>query len=86
MDLFVVLSNRSLPDRVNHRPIFEKLPNNVTAVLGESVFFEIKIVSDYHHSWTWFRQKCSDDSVCGKVKIEVKEMKCLNISIACWLS
>lgn len=54
------------------------MPKNTTSVLGESVTFEIKIISDLHPSWTWFKQKCSNDSVCDKVKIEVKEMKCLH--------
>lgn len=66
-------NNLSISDRVNHAPIFKKSLKNETVFLGENVTFEMKILSDYHPTWTWFFQACLDDTECPKRKFEVKE-------------
>lgn len=58
---------------MNHKPIFEIPPKNITAQVESNVTFEIKFISHLHPSWTWFKQQCLNDSACNnKVKIEVK--------------
>ncbi|CRL07509.1 CLUMA_CG020474, isoform B [Clunio marinus] len=66
-------SKLEVSDRVNHKPIFEKSPKNVTAIVGTNVTFEIQVLSDFHSSRSWFVQKCLNDSNCVKTKIERDE-------------
>lgn len=69
--------NFSPTDRVNHKPIFEETPKNITALVGTTtISFKYKIVSDFHPSFECFFQKCLNetDPKCNQEKIEVTDL------------
>lgn len=68
--------NDSFSDRVNHKPVFNKMLQNETVLLGGNVTFEVKVISDLHRSAQWFRQKCLNDTdpLCKRDVFEVMEI------------
>jgi hypothetical protein len=72
--VLVLYLNRFFSDRVNHKPIFKNKLRNQTATLGQNLAFNVEILSDFHHTVSWTRQKCINETECPKKKIEVKGM------------
>lgn len=50
-------------ERMNHRPIITKMPENTTVVVGREAHFSCVILSDLHPSLFWVR---GNFSVCGE--------------------
>lgn len=51
-------------DRVNHAPLFKKRPENQTAIVGQTITFEVEIHSDYQRWVEWIKGKCLNTSEC----------------------
>lgn len=70
----------SLSDRLNHKPIIQKLLQNETVILGSNVTFEVTVVSDLHRSTHWIYAKCQNESdpLCNKTALQVMVELCMS--------
>lgn len=65
-----------LPDRVNHAPLITKPPVNATVLLGASITFPCKVLSDLHKHIQWGYQRKESDKI-KKIDLKVMVVACI---------
>jgi hypothetical protein len=63
-------------DRVNHKPIFDEVPVNLTVEIGDTVEFKATVIFEsLTPTLTWYRQDCINDiEKCNLTFLKVKEI------------